>query len=477
MNDLLTTLPEIVLLTLASIGLILELFLAKKIPAMPYLFCQMSLVATAVCCWLLPQETTSIAFSSQFIADPFARILKLFILGAMFFVMLYSRSYIRKRKIASGEFHALALFSTLGMMCLVSAHSFLMLFLGLELLSLPLYALVALQRDSQTGQEASMKYFVMGALASGMLLYGMSLLYGLSGSIQLVDVSNYLQHVDGGAYHVSLIGLGFMIVGIAFKLGAVPFHMWVPDVYQGAPTNITLLVGTAPKIAAFALAYRLLQDTFSPVSDVWMQILVVIALMSLAIGNIGAIMQTNIKRLLAYSTIAHVGFLFLGLLAAPSVGYAPALYYIIVYAIVTLVAFGIIIYLSVEGYESDNISDFKGLSERSPWLAFLMLLVMFSLAGVPPTVGFYAKFMVLSALVDANLTWLAAVAVIFSIIGAYYYLRIIRAMYFEAPQASFAIQPKPEMYVALSLNGLAILALGILPAPLFMFCQKVFLGG
>lgn len=474
MNDLLITFPEVMLLSLACIGLMIELFCAKKIPSISYYFSQAALIITAVCCWRMPSDVVLTAFNGQFIADPFAQVVKLFILGVMFFVLLYSRNYAQTRHLASGEFHALALFSTLGMLCLVSANSFLMLYLGLELLSLPLYALVALQRDSKMAQEASMKYFVMGALASGMLLYGMSLLYGVSGSIQLSEIAQFLQNTPEGFYKISLIAMGFMTVGVAFKLGAVPFHMWVPDVYQGAPTNITLLIGSAPKIAAFALAFRLFHDALTNLSDIWMQVLVVIALLSLVVGNIGAIVQTNVKRLLAYSTIAHVGYLFLAFLAAPYVGYAPALFYILIYAIVALVAFGIIIYLSVEGYESDTIDDLKGLAERSPWLAFLMLLVMFSLAGVPPTAGFYAKFMVLSALVDANLTWLAGVAVIFSIIGAYFYLKIIRAMYFEAPKASFAIQPKPEMYVALSLNGLAVLALGILPAPLFMICQMVF---
>ncbi len=474
MEDLWVIMPEIVLASLACIGLILDLFLSKKNRVITYLFSQLALIVTAVCCWrFTTYGSINTAFADQFVNDPFAQITKLVILTLMFLVLTYSRAYTRDRDIAFGEFHSLSLFCCLGMMFLASAKSLLMIYLGLELLSLPLYALVALQRDSRSGVEAAMKYFILGALASGLLLYGMSLLFGLSGSIQLDEISKWVHAAQGGSMQVALFAMIFILVGVAFKLGAVPFHMWVPDVYQGAPTSITLLVGSAPKVAAFAMAYRLLHDGLPGFSEQWTQILMVLAVLSMATGNILAIAQTNIKRLFAYSTIAHVGFLFLGMLVAPVVGYGPALYYIVVYALVAAAAFGVLIMLS-QGYEAETLDDLKGLASKNPWLAFMMLLVAFSLAGVPPTVGFYAKFMVLNALVDAGMTWLAALAVVFSIIGAYYYLKIVRVMYFEQPANTNVPVASSDMRITLSVNGLAILGFGLFPAPLFMVCQNVF---
>lgn len=472
MDSLTILMPEIVLLSMASFSLIVDLFLPARYRFITYLLSQLALVATAACCWSLPADQTTSVFNDQFVLDPFSRLLKLFILALMFFILLYSRHYVRHRQIAFGEFHALALFSTLGMMLLVSAKSLLMVYLGLELLSLPLYAMVALQTESSSAVEAGMKYFVMGSLASGMLLYGISLLYGLTGSIQLDAIATYVQMTAGNGLQLSLFALGFIIVGLAFKLGAVPFHMWIPDIYQGAPTNITLLVGSAPKVAAFGMVYRLLHDALPSMGPQWGQAFMVIAILSLAIGNIVAIAQTNVKRLLAYSTIAHVGFLFLALLVAPQAGYASALYYILAYALVAVAGFGVLLLLSQQGFEAENLADLKGLGQRSPWLAFIMLLVAFSLAGVPPTIGFYAKFMVLSALVDMNLTWLAAFAVVFSIIGAYYYLKIVRVMYFDKPEVPFAMSGALDARIALSLNGLAVLGLGLFPAPFFMLCQR-----
>lgn len=474
MEDLWVLMPEIVLATMACIGLILDLFLSKKNRVITYLYSQLTLVVTAVCCWRFSIfGNTTTAFHEQFVNDPFAQITKLFILAIMFLILAYSRGYTRDREIAFGEFHSLSLFCCLGMMFLVSAKSLLMIYLGLELLSLPLYALVAIQRDSRNAVEAGMKYFILGALASGLMLYGMSLLFGLSGSIQLDGIEHWIHTAQGGQHQVALFALIFILVGVAFKLGAVPFHMWVPDVYQGAPTSITLLVGSAPKIAAFAMAYRLLHDALPSFSEQWTQILMVLAVLSLVIGNIVAIAQTNVKRLLAYSTIAHVGFLFLGLLVAPVVGYGPSMYYIVVYAVTAAAGFGVLIMLS-KGYEAENLDDLKGLASKNPWLAFIMLLVAFSLAGVPPTVGFYAKFMVLNALVDAGMTWLAALAVVFSIIGAYYYLKIVRVMYFEQPVNNGIAVASVDMRILLSVNGLAILGFGLFPAPLFMVCQNVF---
>ncbi len=473
MNDLLVVMPEIVLAILACLCLVIDLYLPQKMRVITYMFSQTALIVTAASCLFFPDHLGVSAFSGQFVADGLSQVLKIFMLLLMFFVLVYSRTYVQVRKMPYGEFHALALFSTLGMMCLVSAQSMLMLYLGLELLTLPLYALVALQKDSVNAVEAGIKYFVMGALASGMLLYGISLLYGLTGSILLPEISSSVNALEGTNAQIAIVALIFLIAGIAFKLGAVPFHMWIPDIYQGAPTNVTLLIGTAPKVAAFGMAYRLLHDALPSLASQWSQFFIVIAIVSIALGNITAIAQTNIKRLFAYSTIAHVGFLFLALLVGPEIGYAPAMYYILVYALVAACAFGVIIFLSHQDFESDKLSDFKGLAQRSPFLAFIMLLVAFSLAGVPPTVGFYAKLMVLSALVDAGYTSLAAFVVVFSVIGAYYYLRIVKVMYFDAPEVPYRVTGTMDMRIALSVNGIAILGFGILPAPLYVICQQV----
>jgi len=473
MNDLWVIFPECVLLILTCVVLIGDLYIPKKWQHLTYLLSQFALLATMVACWRLPNAETQVVFSGQFMADPIARMLKLMVLGLVFVVFVYSREYTQQRKMAFAEFHLLALFSTLGMMLLISANSMLMVYLGLELLSLPLYALVALQRDSQLSVEAGMKYFVMGALASGLLLYGISLFYGLSGSIQLPEIKEYLKTVSSEETIVGLFAMVFVIIGFAFKLGAVPFHMWIPDVYEGAPTNVTLLIASAPKVAAFAMVYRLLHDALPEFADHWSPILIILAVLSMAMGNLAAIVQTNVKRLLGYSTIAHVGFLFLALLVAPQIGYAPAMYYIVVYAIVTVCGFGVLLALSYVGFDAQNLDDLKGLAAQKPWLAFILLLVAFSLAGVPPTVGFYAKFMVLSALVNAGLTWLAVLAVVFSIIGAYYYLKIVRTMYFDKRDKPISTHNHFDLRMVLSLNGMVILGLGIFPAPLYMICQNV----
>lgn len=471
-TDLSVLFPEIVLLTLACVVLIVDLFLSKRLRFITYLLSQGTLIATILAC-ALPLTKQTMAFNGQFIADPLSIVLKVVILSLVFLVFVYSRAYTRDKDIPYGEFHSLILFSTLGMMALVSAQSLLMVYLGLELLSLPLYALVAFQRKSSQSVEAGMKYFIMGALASGMLLYGISLLFGLSGSIQFSEISAFLQQAQGDSRFVGLFALAFILVGIAFKLGAAPFHMWVPDIYQGAPTSVTVLIASASKIAAFGMAYRLLNDMLFSFATEWSQILIGLAILSLAIGNIIAIAQTNVKRLLAYSTIAHVGYLLLGILVAPLVGYAPSLYYIIVYAFVATAGFGVLLLLSQQEADAQTFQDLRGLAQRSPWLAFMMLLVAFSLAGVPPTVGFYAKFTILSALVDGGMTWLAGVAVFFSVIGAFYYIKLVRVMYFESPQVPYAVGGGMDFRIALSVNGLAILGLGLFPAPLFMICQQV----
>jgi NADH-quinone oxidoreductase subunit N len=346
------------------------------------------------------------------------------------------------------------------MQVMVSAHSLLTIYLGLELLSLSLYAMVAFDRDSASASEAAMKYFVLGALASGMLLYGMSMIYGATGSLDVTRIAVAIG--DGQDRGMILVfGLCFIVVGLAFKFGAVPFHMWVPDVYHGAPTAVTLFLGSAPKIAAFAMAMRLLSETLGQLVADWQGMLVILSVLSLAIGNVVAIAQTNLKRMLAYSTISHVGFLLLGILAGTATGYSAAMFYAITYALMAIGGFGIIILLSRAGYEADSLEDFRGLNDRSPWFALMMLILMFSMAGVPPTIGFYV-----------DMLWLALVAVFFSIIGAYYYIRVVKLMYFDTPASDAPLVMNVDLRIAVSLNGLAVLGLGLFPGGLLALCTR-----
>jgi len=367
----------------------------------------------------------------------------------------------------------LSLFATLGMMVMVSASHFLTLYLGLELLSLSLYSLVAVQRDSGPAIEAAMKYFVLGALASGMLLYGFSMIYGATGSLQIAEVA---ARIAGG--HVSstllVFGLVFVVAGLAFKLGAVPFHMWVPDVYQGAPTAVTLLIGSAPKLAAFAFVLRVLAAALGAPALLtqWQQMLILLAVLSMGIGNVSAIAQTSIKRMLAYSTISHMGFMLLGILSGSLNGYGSAMFYVVVYVLTAAGAFAMVMVLSRRGFEADDLDDLKGLNQRDPWLAFLLLLLMFSLAGIPPTVGFYAKLAVLQAVIGAGFVWLAVVAVAFALIGAFYYLRVVKLMYFDDPQDATPLPATGDVRALLSVNALLVLALGLLPGGLMDLCQR-----
>lgn len=406
-----------------------------------------------------------------FVVDPIARVLKLFVFGIVAVVLVYARAHARGRRIEAGEYYVLALFGLLGIMVMISAASFLTMYLGLETLALSLYAMVALERDSPVGAEAAMKYFVLGAIASGCLLYGISLIYGVTGSIAFSAVNDALQAADSRQIG-AIVGLVFIVVGIAFKFGAVPFHMWVPDVYQGAPVSVTLFVSTAPEIAAFALMLRMLIDGLVSLEADWQAMLAWLAVLSLAIGNLTAIVQTNIKRMLAYSTIAHVGFILLGFLAGRPQGVQSALFYTLVYVLMTSAAFGIVILLSTGKGEADQLDDMKGLNRRSPWFAAMMLLVMVSMIGVPPLAGFYAKWWVLAALLDTGHTWLAVIAVVFSVIGAFYYLRIIWLMYFEEGASDAALQPGLDLRILLSANALVILALGISPGRLLDLCSR-----
>ena len=464
-------LPEIFVLAMACTILILDLFLKDKDRTITYLMSLATLVGAAILTISLAGEGRELTFNDTFVVDPMGNVLKVFIYLITAAVFVYSRQYLQLREMYRGEYFVLGLFGVLGMMVMVSAHSMLTIYLGLELLALALYAMVAFQRDSLHATEAAMKYFILGALASGMLLYGMSLVYGMAGSLDLAEVGAYVAANSDNV--VLLVGLAFVVVGLAFKLGAVPFHMWVPDVYHGAPTSVTLYLGTAPKIAAFAMVMRLLVEGLGDLHDQWQSMLIVLAAASIAIGNVIAIAQANVKRMLAYSTISHVGFILLGILAGTENGYSSAMFYVVVYALMGLGGFGMIILLSRAGFEADKLEDFKGLNERSPWMAFMMLILLFSMAGVPPTVGFYAKLSVLQSIVDVGLVWLAVFAVVFSVIGAFYYLRLVKIMYFDKPEDMTPIQAGMDMRIVLSANSLSVLLLGLFPAALMQWCIAV----
>lgn len=467
--DLLIAAPEILVLAMACMVLVVDLFLSERTRWVSYVLAQLTLLGALVATWLTMPEDAVGGFTGTFVRDAMGDVLKIFTYLITAAVFLYSRDYLRDRGLMKGEYFTLGLFGVLGMMVLISAANFLTIYLGLELLSLALYAMVAFDRDSKVASEAAMKYFVLGAIASGMLLYGMSMLYGVTGSLELDAVAE-ASALRAGQDLVLAFGLVFVLIGVAFKLGAVPFHMWLPDVYHGAPTAVTMYVGSIPKIAAFAMAMRLLVDALSDLHADWQAMLVIMAVLSLGIGNVVAIAQTNIKRMLAYSTISHVGFLLLGLLAGNQNGYSAAMFYTITYALMAAGSFGIVILLSRSGFEAERLDDFKGLNERSPWFAFMMLVLMFSLAGVPPTVGFYAKLWVLEAVVGVGLTWVAIVAVAFSVIGAFYYLRVVKLMYFDKPEVAEPLHSSVDTRVILSTNGLAVLALGLFPGGLMSVC-------
>lgn len=456
---------EIFMLIMVCVVMLADLTIGKNKRYVAYLLTQITLLGCVVLTFKSFSDEAVLTFSGMFVDDSLADILKLMTYGTVSAVLIYSYTYISERDMLRGEFFSLVLFATLGMMVMISASHFLTLYIGLEILSLSLYALVALRRDSTEATEAAMKFFVLGALASGFLLYGMSMVYGATGSLQITEVAKAIQ--DGvNAKQVLVVGLVFIVAGISFKLSAAPFHMWAPDVYQGAPTAVTLFIGSAPKFAAFGFVMRLLVEGLGNMSSDWQGILVILAVMSMAIGNIAAIAQTNIKRMLAYSTISHMGFLLLGFISADANGYSSSLFYVIAYVLMTLGTFAMIMLLCRSGFEAENISDFKGLSKRNPWYAFITLLLMFSLAGIPPMIGFYAKLAVLQAVVNAGYVWLAVVAVLFSLIGAFYYLRIIKFMYFDEPETNEPISPNNDVKILLSANGFAILILGIFPQAL-----------
>jgi NADH-quinone oxidoreductase subunit N len=436
--------------------LCVDLFVSKQARMVIYWLSQVTLLGAAALTLNLLMTPAGMTFSGMFVHDSLSNAIKLATYLIVFFVFVYSRDYIRERGMFRGEYFVLSLFGVVGMMIMASASHFLTLYLGLELLALSLYAMVAFQRDSAQATEAAMKYFVLGAISSGILLYGMSILYGLTGTL---DIAGVRQAVAGMAADdvVLIFGLVFVVVGIAFKLGAVPFHMWVPDVYHGAPTSVTLYIGTAPKIAGFALVMRLLVGGLEDLAVSWQDMLTILAVLSMAIGNVVAIAQSNIKRMLAYSSISHMGFFFLGVVNATPNGYSSALFYVLVYAVMSLGAFGMIILLSRSGFEAERVDDFKGLNQRSPWYAFLMLLLMFSMAGAPPTIGFYAKLLVIQSVIEVGMIWLAILAVLFAVIGAYYYIRVVKVMYFDDAEDTTPITASLDMRVLIGVNGLVLL--------------------
>lgn len=473
---MLAILPELLMAIMACGILLVGVFSRKT--RITFFLAQAAIIATiAVLIAIAPCVTKTVLFHGGFVLDLLAVVLKIFLLTVVFFVFLYVDRYNRCHGVASNEFFVLGLLSAVGMMVLVSSHSLLTIFLGAELLSLPTYAMVAMQRDQPLCIEAAMKYFIIGALASGLLLYGFSMIFGATQSITIDGIFNSLATLQTGHYYLLVFGLVFSIAGLAFKLGVAPFHFWVPDVYEGAPTSVTLFISTAPKLAAFGMAIRLLTQALPQLGVQWQEMLIVMAILSMGIGNLAAIKQTNLKRMLAYSSIAHLGYTLLGLIAMTPRGYSAAMFYMITYALMTLAAFGIIVLLNQSGLEVEKVDDLKALNNRHPWLAFLLLIVMFSLAGIPPLVGFIAKVGLLEALISVHLVWLAVVAILFAVIGAYYYLRVVKAMYFESLETEAPldkIQVTTSGLVAISINSVVILLLGIFPGALFTLCHLAF---
>ncbi|NOT89578.1 MAG: NADH-quinone oxidoreductase subunit NuoN [Lysobacter sp.] len=467
--DLMPLLPELVLVGAAFALLLLDLFVSERQRGIVHMLAIATLIAVAGMLALHVGGQGTV-LNGMFIRDTMADVLKWVVCVVSALAMVYTWSFLRERGLYKGEIAVLMLFSVAGMMLLISAGNLVMVYLGLEMLALCSYALVAIDRDSPLASEAAMKYFVLGSLALGMLLYGMSLIYGATGSLDLAAI-----HAATTSTPILLTGMVFLVAGIAFKFGAAPFHMWLPDVYQGAPTPITLFIGAAPKLAAFAMAYRLLEAGVGPLDEQWRTLLSGIAALSLVVGNLIALAQTNLKRMLAYSTVSHVGFLLMGLAGGGAVGYAAGMFYAISYAVMAAAAFGTIVVLSRQGFEADRIEDFKGLNARSPWMAGLVLCVMASLAGVPPFLGFWAKLAVLRAAWEGGQIWLVIVGIVFAVIGAFYYLRVIRAMYFDEPEGEPMIQREDlSLRVVFAVNALSLLVLGIAWNPIIAWCQKAF---
>ena len=465
--------PELAVVFGAFALLMLDLFLDERRRVVTHALAIATLLVAAAMLWFdVGGQGTTLA--GKFVRDDGADVLKLVILLISAASLAYIWPFLRERNLYRGEVAILVLFAVAGMMLLVSAGSLTMVYVGLELLALCSYALVATDRDSPLASEAAMKYFVLGSLASGLLLYGMSLIYGATGTLDLPAIRDSAIGLAGDDRLLLLTGTVFVIVGVAFKFGAAPFHMWLPDTYHGAPTPITVFISSAPKLAAFGMAWRLLDVALGPAHEEVQLLLAAVAALSLVVGNVFAIAQTNLKRMLAYSTISHVGFLFLGLAAGGEEGYAAAMFYAISYAIMSVAAFGAIVLLARRGFEGDRIEDFRGLAARSPWVAGLVLLVMASLAGIPPLLGFWAKVAVLRAALDGDLLWLAIVGVVFAVIGAFYYLRVIKVMYFDQPEGEPIVVRGGALQAVFAVNALALLGLGLFWSPIMAWCQAAF---
>ena len=464
--------PEIFLSFAACAILMLDLLLNEAQRRWTGVLAVISLAVTAALVVAQPLSSKIIAMGGLFELDRMAQVLKVATLLVVAAVFVYSTDYLKRRAIFKGEYFVLGLFATLGALVLISAANLITLYLGLELMSLCLYAMVAFDRDSGIAAESAIKYFVLGSMASGTLLYGMSIVYGVTGSLELAEIATAVRTAGIGGNIGLLFGIAFLIVGVGFKLGAVPFHMWIPDVYEGSPTCVTVFIGTASKLAAFALAMRLLPEALGASQADWSQMLVVLSVLSMAMGNIVAIAQTNLKRMLAYSTISHVGYVLLGILSGTAQGYQAAMFYMISYIIVAAGAFGMILLLAKQGFEADKITDFKGLNARSPWFAGMMAILMFSLAGLPPFIGFWAKLGVIQAVLGVHITWLAVIAVLFSVVGAFFYLRIVKLMYFDEPTETSSIGGSMLMRTVLSANALLAIALGVVPGSLLQICQR-----
>ena len=475
LSELQLALPEMFVAGMACVVLVADLFVTERRRGLTHTLALLGLVFAGIVTFrvMMPAGESALAFSGTFLRDRFGDVMKLFSYLVLAGVFVYAKHFLRSAGLYRGEFYSLSLFALLGVMIMVSAGSMLTAYLGLELLALSSYALVALNRESAAGSEAGMKFFILGSLASGILLYGISLIYGATGTIQLAEVSEALNAGVAGDPMLAF-GLAFLVVGIAFKLGAVPFHMWLPDVYQGAPAAVTLLISSLPKLGYLGLAIRLLADGMGALHEDWQGMLVVLAALSMILGNVVAIAQSNIKRMLAYSTIAHVGFVLLGILAASPAGYAAAMFYTIVYALMSAGAFAVMILLSAGGVEAERLDDFKGLSKRSPWYALMMLMIMFSLAGIPVFVGFFAKWQVIAAAIQAGYVWLAVLAVITAVIGAFYYLRVVKLMYFDEPETTAPVEAPVDFRAVLTLNGLAMLGLGMFSGGLITVCVNAF---
>jgi NADH-quinone oxidoreductase subunit N len=469
--------PEFWVLVMACVILIVDLFLSEERRGIIHMLAMITLVFAAIIIargdYGSAAQQSATAFNGAFIRDSMGDVLKLFSLFILGLVYIYSKFCLRQFRMFRADFYTLSLFALLGVMLLISANSLVMVYLGLELISLSSYVLVAFDRDSKMGSEAAMKYFVLGSMASGMLLYGMSMIYGATGSLDLQVVASAVSDLGGDNY-LLIFGLVFLVVGLAFKLGVVPFHMWIPDVYQGAPVATTLFIASVPKMAAFAMAFRLLQTGLGELHTDWSQMISILAALSIVLGNLAAIAQTNIKRMLAYSTISHMGFVLMGLLPGTASGFGAGMFYVIVYSMMSAAAFGMVILLSARGVEAEKIDDFKGLNQRNSWYAAIMAMVMFSMAGVPVFVGFFAKWLVIAAALETGLVWLAILAVVFSVVGAFYYLRIVKLMYFDEPVTEAEIDAPVDFRAAISLNGIMMLGLGIFSSSLIAVCMASF---